>query len=147
MRRRRGPGLLATAVVVGGAAHVGASSANKQAAAQANAQAQQAQMAAQSQQIAELQAQQAAAAAPAPAPAAAAPVAAEAVDSQMAELQKLASLHTQGILTDEEFAAAKAKALGISAPLPPPPPGRTHWPGIIVASVGRDDRVAGGRAR
>ncbi len=31
----------------------------------------------------------------------------------MAELQKLATLHAQGILTDEEFAAAKAKALGI----------------------------------
>jgi hypothetical protein len=68
-------------------------------------------MQAQSQQIAELQAQQAAAAAPAVAPAAPAP--AEAVDPQMAELQKLATLHAQGILTDEEFAAAKAKALGI----------------------------------
>jgi hypothetical protein len=31
----------------------------------------------------------------------------------MAELQKLAGLHSQGILTDEEFAAAKAKVLGI----------------------------------
>jgi hypothetical protein len=31
----------------------------------------------------------------------------------MAELQKLAQLHSAGILTDEEFAAAKAKALGI----------------------------------
>ncbi len=112
MRRRRGPGLLATAVVVGGAAHVGASSANKQAAAQANSQAQQAQMQAQSQEIAELQAQQTAAAAP-PANAAPAPVATQAVDPQMAELQKLASLHAQGILTDEEFSAAKAKALGI----------------------------------
>ena len=30
-----------------------------------------------------------------------------------AELQNLANLHTQGILTDEEFAAAKAKILGI----------------------------------
>ena len=30
-----------------------------------------------------------------------------------AELQNLANLHTQGVLTDEEFAAAKAKALGI----------------------------------
>jgi hypothetical protein len=29
------------------------------------------------------------------------------------ELQKLAELHKQGILTDEEFAAAKKKALGI----------------------------------
>ena len=30
-----------------------------------------------------------------------------------AQLQKLAELHTQGVLTDEEFAAAKAKILGI----------------------------------
>jgi hypothetical protein len=95
-------------VVVGGAAHVGASSANKKAAAEADAAAQQAQMQAQSQEIAELQAQQAAAT-----PAAAAPAPAESVDPQTAELQKLATLHAQGILTDEEFAAAKAKALGI----------------------------------
>ena len=31
----------------------------------------------------------------------------------MAQIQKLAELHNQGILSDEEFAAAKAKALGI----------------------------------
>jgi membrane protease subunit (stomatin/prohibitin family) len=30
-----------------------------------------------------------------------------------AELQNLAQLHSQGVLTDEEFAAAKAKILGI----------------------------------
>jgi membrane protease subunit (stomatin/prohibitin family) len=30
-----------------------------------------------------------------------------------AELQNLAQLHNQGVLTDEEFAAAKAKILGI----------------------------------
>jgi len=30
-----------------------------------------------------------------------------------AKLQQLAQLHEQGVLTDEEFAAAKAKALGI----------------------------------
>ena len=30
-----------------------------------------------------------------------------------AELQNLANLHAQGVLTDEEFAAAKAKLLGI----------------------------------
>jgi membrane protease subunit (stomatin/prohibitin family) len=34
-------------------------------------------------------------------------------DDQTAELQKLAQLHSQGVLTDEEFAAAKAKILGI----------------------------------
>jgi hypothetical protein len=31
----------------------------------------------------------------------------------MAKLQQLAELHSQGVLSDEEFAAAKAKALGI----------------------------------
>jgi hypothetical protein len=31
----------------------------------------------------------------------------------MAEVQKLAQMHAAGILTDDEFAAAKAKALGI----------------------------------
>jgi hypothetical protein len=39
--------------------------------------------------------------------------AAPAEDDQMAQLQKLAQMHNAGILTDEEFAAAKAKALGI----------------------------------
>jgi len=53
--------------------------------------------------------QQAAAAAP-PAPAAPAPAP---QDDQMAQLQNLAQLHTQGVLSDEEFAAAKAKVLGI----------------------------------
>ena len=41
------------------------------------------------------------------------PAPAEEVDPQTAQLQKLADLHAQGILSDEEFAAAKAKALGI----------------------------------
>ena len=45
----------------------------------------------------------------APPPAAAAPAA----DDQAAQLQNLAQLHEQGVLTDEEFAAAKAKLLGI----------------------------------
>jgi len=95
---RRGPGLIGTAIVVGGAAHMGAKSAQRgQAAAQ--------QEAAQSAQIAELQAQQAAAAAP--------PAAAPAQDDPLAEITKLAQMHAAGILTDEEFAAAKAKALGI----------------------------------
>ena len=34
-------------------------------------------------------------------------------DDQAAQLQNLAQLHSQGVLTDEEFAAAKAKLLGI----------------------------------
>lgn len=42
--------------------------------------------------------------APAPAPAA---------DPVMAELQQLAQLNAQGILTDEEFAAKKKQLLGI----------------------------------
>ena len=44
-----------------------------------------------------------------PPPAAAAP----AEEDATAQLQNLAKLHTQGVLTDEEFAAAKAKILGI----------------------------------
>jgi hypothetical protein len=50
------------------------------------------------------------AAAQASAPAQAAPAAG---DDSIAKVQELAALHAQGILSDEEFAAAKAKALGI----------------------------------
>jgi hypothetical protein len=68
----------------------------------------------------EAQAQQAAAyqqqalaqqAPPEQAPPPAAPAAAE--DATIAKVKELAALHSQGILTDEEFAAAKAQALGI----------------------------------
>lgn len=45
-------------------------------------------------------------AAPAPAPAAA-------PESLSSKLQQLADLHSQGVISDDEFAAAKAKALGI----------------------------------
>jgi putative oligomerization/nucleic acid binding protein len=38
---------------------------------------------------------------------------AEPQDDDMAKLQQLAQLHSQGVLSDEEFAAAKAKILGI----------------------------------
>jgi membrane protease subunit (stomatin/prohibitin family) len=38
---------------------------------------------------------------------------APAEDDATAQLQNLAALHAQGVLTDEEFAAAKAKILGI----------------------------------
>jgi hypothetical protein len=34
-------------------------------------------------------------------------------DDATAQLENLAQLHKQGVLTDEEFAAAKAKILGI----------------------------------
>lgn len=105
MMRRRPMGRrpLARAAVIGGAGYMaGKSRAKGQAAEQE-----------QNQQIADLQAQQAAQQpqyAPAPAPVAGpAPDA----DPTTAELQRLAGLHSQGILTDEEFSAAKAKVLGI----------------------------------
>ena len=47
----------------------------------------------------------------APAAAAAPPPPQE--DDATAQLQNLANLHAQGVLTDEEFAASKAKILGI----------------------------------
>jgi hypothetical protein len=67
------------------------------------AQQQQAAMdAAAAQAVANAQAAQAAPAAPAAAPAG---------DDMMAKITQLAQLHAQGILSDEEFAAAKAKLL------------------------------------
>jgi len=42
-----------------------------------------------------------------------APPAAPAQDDSMAQLHKLADLHTAGLLSAEEFAAAKARILGI----------------------------------
>jgi hypothetical protein len=38
---------------------------------------------------------------------------AEPQDEQVAKLEDLARLHQQGVLSDDEFAAAKAKVLGI----------------------------------
>ena len=43
----------------------------------------------------------------------AAPPPPPAEDDATAQLQNLANLHAQGVLTDEEFAASKAKILGI----------------------------------
>jgi hypothetical protein len=57
------------------------------------------------------QEQQAQAEPAAPEAAPAAPAAPE--DDDMAKLQQLAQLHSQGVLSDEEFGAAKAKILGI----------------------------------
>ena len=54
--------------------------------------------------------QQAQYAAPPPAPAPAAPAGGA---DMTAELERLATLRNQGVLTDEEFAAAKAKLLGL----------------------------------
>ncbi|WP_368497865.1 SHOCT domain-containing protein [Herbiconiux sp. A18JL235] len=115
-RRMGRPGLLGlaarTAVVAGTATAV---SGGMQRRAQARAQDQQQQAAWQAQQqqeqidaaaAAAVAAQQPAAPAAAPAPA----PAAGGVDL-VAELQKLAALKDAGILSDEEFAAAKAKLL------------------------------------
>jgi Short C-terminal domain len=93
MMRRRGVGIVGVAAV---AHHASAKGAQQQAAAD--------QQAADQQTIADQQAAIDAQAVAAPASAA---------DPQTAQLENLASLHAQGILTDEEFAAAKAKALGI----------------------------------
>jgi hypothetical protein len=114
------PGLIGmaarTAVVAGTATAVSGSvsrhqqeKAYNQAQQQAyEAQAQQDAMnAAAAQAVANAQAAQAAAA---PAPAAA-PAAPDAGDDMMAKLGQLAQLHAQGILSDDEFAAAKAKLL------------------------------------
>jgi hypothetical protein len=97
MMRRRGPGVIGTAVIVGGAAHMGAKSANKQAAAS-----EQAQQAAYDQGMAAAQ-QQAPAAPPPAAPA----------DDDAAEIQKYAALMGQGLITQEEFEAKKRQILGI----------------------------------
>jgi hypothetical protein len=48
---------------------------------------------------------------PAPAPAPAAPPAASAAPDRVSQLKDLAALKEQGILTDQEFAAEKAKIL------------------------------------
>jgi len=108
MPRRMGrPGLMGTmartAVVAGTASAVAGGVSHKQQQKYAS------QDAAAQQQAA---AAAAAAAPPPPAPVAAAPVE-PAADDPIAQVQKLATLHSQGLLTDEEFAAAKAKALGI----------------------------------
>ncbi len=87
--RRRGVGVVGVAAV---AHHASKKGAQQQAAAD--------QQAADQQAVADQQE-----AAPVPEPAA--------VDPMTAQLQNLANLHTQGILSDEEYAAAKAKALGI----------------------------------
>lgn len=118
MRGRRGPGLMGTmartAVIAGTATAVSGNVARRQA-----GKAQQQQMAAEMEQEqmkaeirAEMEAESAAAAPPPPPAPAAAPAAAPAPAADpMAQLQKLADMKAQGLLTDEEFAAAKAKLL------------------------------------
>ena len=104
MRRRRGPGLIgmaATTAVVAGTAGAVRHHQEQKYAGQAQA--------AQAQQQAAYDAgaadAQAAAAAPPPAPAAAP------TDDLMDQLSKLADLKAAGVLSDEEFSAAKAKLL------------------------------------
>ena len=117
---RRGPGLVGTmartAVVAGTAAvTVGAVSGHQQkkamerqqeAAEDAQAAQQQQDIAAMQQQMEAMQAQQAQQSV-----AAAVPPPSAAGTDMMAQLSQLSQLHTQGVLTDEEFAAAKAKLL------------------------------------
>ena len=93
---RRRP-LLRAAVVGGGAYMAGKHMANAQAD-------QQYQDASQEQRLANLEQQQAQQA-PVPAPRAAGP-------SMADQLNQLADLHNQGLLSEDEFAAAKAKLLG-----------------------------------
>jgi hypothetical protein len=50
---------------------------------------------------------------PPPAPMAPPPAPAASVDPTVEKISQLAELHASGALTDEEFAAAKAQALGI----------------------------------
>ena len=91
--------LMRAAVVGGGAYMAGKHVANRQAD-QAGMEADQ------DARISDLEQQQAPAPAPAPAPAAAAS------SPMIDQLNQLAELHKQGVLTDEEFAAAKAKVFG-----------------------------------
>ena len=99
MFRRRRP-LLRAAVVGGGAYVAGRHMANKSAE-------QSQQEAEQNDRLSDLEQQQQAP--PAPAQQAPAPAPSSAM---LDELNQLATLHQQGVLTDDEFTAAKAKLLG-----------------------------------
>lgn len=113
MRRMGRPGLVGmaarTAVVAGTATAVSGSVARHQQS-KANDQYEQQQYEAQQNQAA-MDAAAAQAVANAQAAQAPAPAAAPAGDDMMTKLTQLATLHSQGILSDEEFAAAKAKLL------------------------------------
>lgn len=107
--RRGGPGLVGTVArtaVIAGTAQATANAVNNSAAkkqdARAAAASQQGAVVELQQQVEALQAQEAQAAMPA----AAAPQ-----SDLVAKLSQLGELHAAGVLTDEEFAAAKAKAL------------------------------------
>jgi Short C-terminal domain len=99
MFRRRRP-LLRAAVVGGGAYMAGKSRARRQDDAYAAE-------AEQNQRLGDLEAQQQQQPQP-PAPGAAGPASSATID----QLKQLSDLHQQGVLTDAEFSAAKAKLLG-----------------------------------
>jgi Short C-terminal domain len=101
---RRRP--LMRAAAVGGVAYMG----SKAGASRANQQAQQQAYNDQNAADAEAYRQQQAQVAPPPAPTAPEPVAQGASD-RITQLKELAELHDSGALTDEEFAAEKAKVL------------------------------------
>jgi hypothetical protein len=103
MIRRRRP-LLRAAAVGGGAYMVGKRNARRQAD-------QEQAYADQDARISQLEQQQAPPPPPAPAPPSAA--AAPAAPSLSDQLSAIKKLHDQGMLTDDEFSAAKAKVLGI----------------------------------
>jgi len=90
---------------IGVAIHDSARVANRQAD-------QEAQEAEQDGRINDLEQQQQVTGPPAAAPAAPAPAAPAAGSSMADQLGQLADLHQRGVLTDDEFAAAKAKLLG-----------------------------------
>lgn len=113
-RRRRMVGVVATTAAVAGTAHVVNRSLNNRDQRKQQEQYDQQQsyddqqeIADLQDQVAQLQAQQTTQAA-APAPAAAAPA-----EDPLAEIKRLGELKEAGLLTDEEFSAAKAKLLGI----------------------------------
>ncbi|NHB85009.1 SHOCT domain-containing protein [Tessaracoccus sp. HDW20] len=113
IRRRTRPGLLGTAArtaVIAGTASSVAGKADAKRQAQAADQAELAAARAQAQQTAIDEA--AARAVAAQQPVAPAPAAAAAPDP-LAQLERLATLHEKGMLTAEEFTAAKAKLLGL----------------------------------
>lgn len=107
MMRRRRP-LVRGAMVAGAGYAVAKNSSKKQAAEQAQNQ----QIAAQQAQLDQLQAQQAPAPAPAPAPAAApAAPAGGMTEDRVDQLVKLKGLLDAGVLSEDEFAAEKARIL------------------------------------
>lgn len=115
LRRVGRPGLLGTmarTAVIAGTASATAGAVNRHQQGKAEQQAEQQQYEAQQQaQQQQLYAQQAAAAQAAQA-APAAPAAAAGGNDLLAQIEQLGQLHASGVLSDAEFAAAKAKLLG-----------------------------------